>query len=389
MKKRRTARLAGGAKVVEAYDPDGDEWRPLGTLRAEKSFAIFRPENEHYFNNAREISRELCRENPFAVNALENRVNFAVGFGHKYQTASRVAGDEDLAKRTQDVLVDFIFENDWFRRQQEILRRYDRDGEAFLRFFCDGRGKTIVRFVEPEEIFAPPGALGAEARFGVLTSSLDAETVQGYYVGGKLIAAEKIQHRKANVDSTVRRGLPLLHPVRENLRRAQKLLRNMSVVAEIQSSIAMIRKHSGASPESIRRFVRERTRGAEGDGVERFRPGTIVDANAGVEYEFPIAAVDAGRYVQILQAELRAVAARLTLPEYMLTADASNANYSSTAVAEGPATRCFERLQHELIRDDMKVMRRVVRDAIARGELPEDVASRVSIRAIPPSLAAR
>ena len=39
----------------------------------------------------------------------------------------------------------------------------------------------------------------------------------------------------------------------------------------------------------------------------------------------------------MLQAELRAIAARLVMPEFMLTSDASNANYASTMVAEGPA----------------------------------------------------
>ena len=60
---------------------------------------------------------------------------------------------------------------------------------------------------------------------------------------------------------------------------------------------------------------------------------------AGTDYEFPAAAIDAGRYVAVLQAELRAIAARLVMPEFMLTSDASNANYSSTMVAEGPAVQ--------------------------------------------------
>ncbi|MBQ1278417.1 MAG: phage portal protein, partial [Thermoguttaceae bacterium] len=176
----------------------------------------------------------------------------------------------------------------------------------------------------------------------------------------------------------------------ENLRRAEKLLRNMSVVAEIQSSIALIRKHANGSQETIRRFVRDKAQSANDlPPRERFRPGTIVDATAGVDYEFPIAGIDATRYVQILQAELRAIAARLTIPEFMLSSDASNANYSSTSVAEGPAVRNFERMQHELIKEDMKIVWRVVEDAVLRGDLPDDVGRRVSIQAIPPSLAVR
>ena len=73
----------------------------------------------------------------------------------------------------------------------------------------------------------------------------------------------------------------------------------------------------------------------------------------------------------------------------MLSSDASNANYSSTSVAEGPAVRNFERMQHELIKEDMKIVWRVVEDAVLRGDLPDDVGRRVSIQAIPPSLAVR
>ncbi len=355
------------------------------------SYSLAGSTDSEMFNEAaRRISRDLCLNNPFAINALENRINYVVGFGHKYQATARDESDAELARKTQDVVVDFIVENDWFKRQQEILRRYDRDGEVFLRLFRDENGKTVVRFVEPEQVKTPQGHNGRRARCGIVADKRDAERILGYWIDGSFVEAAKIQHRKANVDATAKRGVPLLYPVRENLRRAEKLLRNMSVVAEIQSSIALIRKHANGTQESVRRFVRDKSR--EGDALpprERFQPGTIVDATAGIDYEFPIAGIDATRYVQILQAELRAIAARLTLPEFMLSSDASNANYASTSVAEGPAVRNFERMQHELVKEDMKIVWRVVEDAVRRGELPEDVGKRVSIQAIPPSLATR
>src|SRR4029434_6567283 len=89
---------------------------------------------------------------------------------------------------------------------------------------------------------------------------------------------------------------------------------------------------------------------------KRYAPGTILDAHADVEYDFPAAPLDAAAYVAVLQAELRAIASRLVMPEFMLTSDASNANYSSTLVAEGPAMRMFARLQAEQVCDDLHVM---------------------------------
>jgi len=103
----------------------------------------------------------------------------------------------------------------------------------------------------------------------------------------------------------------------------------------------------------------------------------------------PAAAIDASRYVGVLQAELRAIASRLVMPEFMLTSDASNANYASTMVAEGPAVKMFQRLQQETIEDDLEVMRRVLSAAADAGHLPRDVLGLVELQAVPPSLAVR
>ena len=106
-------------------------------------------------------------------------------------------------------------------------------------------------------------------------------------------------------------------------------------------------------------------------------------------YQFPAAGIDASRYVTILQAELRAVASRLSMPEFMLTSDASNANYASTMVAEGPAVKIFDRLQHELIEEDLALLGRVLGHAVSAGRLPNGALSTVDIQGIPPTLAVR
>jgi capsid protein len=256
---------------------------------------------------------------------------------------------------------------------------------------------TRLRFVEPDQVATPADRAGdPSAGFGVQTDPSDVETVLGYWIDGRWIDAEAIQHRKANVDANVKRGLPLFYPVRKNLRRAEKLLRNMSVVSEIQSAIAIIRKHSVATNAGLEQFVANQadlsvTSQATGrtSHFRRFAPGTILDALSGTEYEFPAAGIDAGRYVAVLQAELRAIASRLVMPEFMLSSDASNANYSSTMVAEGPAVKMFERLQYEMLEDDLDVMRRVVFHAVEAGRLPAEAITDVDIRGIPPTLAVR
>jgi hypothetical protein len=299
--------------------------------------------------------------------------------------------------QVQKLLDRFEQENRWQLRQQEIVRRIDRDGEAFLRYFIARDGMTRVRFIEPEQVTTPAElATDPSASFGIQTDADDVETVHGYYVDGEFVDSSEVQHRRANVDFNVKRGLPLYTPVRKNLRRAERLLRNMSIVAEIQSAIALIRKHRGTSRSGIEQFVAADAELTVTDGASgrtrhfsQYGPGTILDAPAGLEYDFPARGLDASSFVRVLQAELRAIAARLVMPEFMFTSDASNANYASTMVAEGPAMKMFERLQASMIDQDRAVMWRVIDHAIRSGALPPGVRELVDIQIIPPSLHVR
>ena len=341
--------------------------------------------------------RQLANSNEFALNALENRVNYVIGQGHRYQVVAKEPADATLALKVQNVLDNFCEENDWTRRQREIMRRRDRDGEVFCRLFPSRKGILQIRFVEPEQVFTPPRYFNEPSMsFGIQTEPHDTESVLGYWIDGTWVDGDSVQHRRANVDSNVKRGFPLLTPVRKNLRRAEKLLRNMSVVAEIQSAIALIRRHQTTEREAIRQFVQnqatKQVTDAETGQVQTFRhfsPGTIIDSGSNTEYQFPASAIDASKYILVLQAELRAIASRLVMPEFMLTSDASNANYASTMIAEGPAVRMFERLQHEIIGEDRQLFKSVIREAIYQNLLPEKTLQKVSIHAIPPMLAAR
>ena len=385
---------------AEAYlGVDGSRWPQAGGQAAQIGAVGLAFSSEPQLHEIRADCRSLAVNNEFALNAHENRINYVVGNGHSYRVTVKLGqlASDELIREAQTVLNDFLKSNKWHKRQQEIVRRRDRDGEAFLRFFVDSDGTTRLRFVEPAQVFTPvERANDPAASFGIQTDPKDVETVLGYYIDNQLVDASQVQHRKANVDANVKRGLPLFYPVRKNLRRAEKLLRNMSVVAEIQSAIAIIRKHGSGTRSSIEQFV-----GDEADAsvtsqstgrtshFRRYAPGTILDAFAGTDYEFPAAAIDASRFVVVLQAELRAIAARLVMPEFMLTSDASNANYASTMVAEGPAVRMFQRLQHDMIEEDLEVMWRVLAMAAETGQLPPEALDRLTIQAIPPMLAVR
>ena len=384
----------------DAYcDPDGGWWMPVGSASGGSRRPGDGPFTEQSLAELRNQCRRLAATNEFAMNGHENRISYIVGPGHSYRAGVCKGMDApaDVAMQVQKLLDEFEQENRWQLRQQEIVRRIDRDGETFMRFFVDHAGMTRIRFIEPDQVVTPTELAGdASASFGIQTDPHDVETVVGYYVDGEFVDAGEVQHRRANVDFNVKRGLPLYTPVRKNLRRAEKLLRNMSIVAEIQSAIALIRKHRGASRSGIEQFVAgdaDVTSTSALSGRMRhfsqYGPGTILDAPAGLEYDFPARGLDASSFVAVLQAELRAIAARLVMPEFMFTSDASNANYSSTMVAEGPAMKMFERLQASMIEQDRAVMWRVVDNAVRAGRLPHDVHNQVDIQIIPPSLHVR
>jgi len=382
-------------------EDDLPTWIPLGLAIGQEGSLPYRTEAELAL--IRQESRWLAASHPFALSAMENRISYVVGSGHQYKVRPRPAAqiDQTTIEKIEAELLDFQERHEWGLRQQEIQRRMDRDGEVFLRLF-DADGRLTVRLIEPEQVRQPLGR--QEALFGIEVDPLDAETVRAYWVqvdprqldSFQRIPAEQVQHRKANVDRTAPRGLPLLWSMRHNLRRAWKLLRNMSTVASIQAAIAIVRRHTGATAGSIQQYVTrlatlQQTDSATGQTktYQQFPPGAIVDTPPGVEYTFPASGIDVAKYVEALQAELRAIAARLAMPEFMLSADASNANYASTMVAEGPAVKMFERLQAEMIWYDIQIMRRALEVAERAGRLPDGVSRLVEIDAEAPIVLSR
>jgi capsid protein len=364
----------------------------------------------------RDFSRWLAAFNPFALNALENRVSYVVGKGFGYRAVpakGQEASDWRLCRQAQAVLDDFLERTDWGELEQEVMRRADRDGEAFLRFFPTGDGLCTVRTVEPEHVRSP-GDQSAHLSFGVETPQHDVQDALAYWVVEEpslswtpsRVPADEVVHVRFNVDRTAKRGYPTLIPVRRNLLRADKLLQNMSTLAQVQATFALIRKHKQFSASAVQTWQQGQADLSVSDPVSgnnrflrRYLPGTILDVPEQTDYEFPAAKVPADSLVAVLQAELRAVAARLVLPEYMLTSNAENANYASTLVAEAPAVKHFERLQRQLARSfgdgryggpgRCGAFWRVLECAVRWGKLPREVLRRVSLHVEPPSPVAR
>ncbi len=370
--------------------------------------------NEIELRQIRARTRVFGQTNPYAIGAARNRMAYVVGSGHTYKVLPRhgPGADEKTLGDCRKVLDDFRKRNKWSARQKETIRRLDRDGERFLRLFVDEeKGQLNVRFVEPLEIQNPPDKTSADGvYFGIEFKRVEAgpenpvydiEAPLNYFLVNigtlgeviglrETVPAGQMQHLKANVDMTWPRGLPTFWAMMTHLNNAVQTLKATGKIVEFRARIGMIRRHINAARATLEQFkAREKEeRPSRTPTAGQYPYAAIIDTSDATEYQFPSGTVPVDGNVAAIQAELRACAAALTMPEYMLTGDASNANYSSTMVAEGPAVKTFEEMQADLIEADVEIMERQLQVAAKAGWIAEatedDILDMVKVEAEPP-----
>lgn len=170
------------------------------------------------------------------------------------------------------------------------------------------------------------------------------------------LPASRVEHVKRNVPRLARVGYSDFKIVQTELESSAKLRRNTSEGAAILAAIVMIRQHAeGVSKNSIERMVSENATSSyqrnntENSGRvynQQTRPGTVKDIPHGMTaMTGPLGTLNQPIYVEVEQHVLRIAGATWSMPEYMSTGDASNANYASTLVAESPFVKYCEQEQ--------------------------------------------
>lgn len=361
----------------------------------------------------RDRSRQIARNNEFAISAINAHRNYVVGTGFTYTVQARYDGANlDLIKKTQD-LVDLLVEHNRMPEiESEIIYRLHADGEAFLRFFAGSDGLLRIRFIEPELIRPPADDTTPNNSFGIKCDDDDIHDITGYWVIERpwfdltptLVPADQILHLKINSESNSKRGLPTIYAVESNLRAAEDVLQSMIALAKARSKIAVIRKVNDSPPDAVAELARTATDFTISDPIQNRNTnishmgyGSILTTTGNVGYEFPSLNVGSGDLVETLNANLRAIASRFGITETMMSADASNNNYASALVAEAPAVKTFERMQRMLgqaigerrTRPERSLVWNQITHAVNMGMLPRDVFEQVTIRAKGPSLVSR
>lgn len=334
-------------------------------------------ETEQELAGIRRRARWISNIDAIACGLIETLTNYTVGKGATYIAKARP--HREVSKPVLDAIQDIIdetIENNRFCNDldRELVQRAEVDGEYFLGVF-EHDARAILRTIEPEQITEPQSPrpiedhLGCDHfascwKFGVHTPASDVQMPLGYYVNWSnsgsdwdYIAAHDLLHVKRNVWRNVKRGLSSFHAVDRWLDRSAKLLKNTAEGAAIQSAIAYIRETAagvtGAQASTLATQRRDATHktprspsGFRETAVTRIEGPSVVTVPAGQQYKSgPLGSERAPNFMAVVQGVLRFAGARWSMPEFMISGDASNANYASTLVAESPFVKATESRQ--------------------------------------------
>lgn len=349
----------------------------------------------------RDRARKVVRDNPHGCNILRLLEAYVTGPGlqltHRYRADANRRSPRGL--RIADRLwQDFLDANVRHYSFREHARRTWRDGECFLRRFNQPQWPPQIRFVDPELIAATADEPESQ---GILTHIDDVEDPIVYLKGSpqdptfvERIPAEEMLHTRTRTDANEKRGVSIFAPLLNALECYEKWMETELLARKLQSSIVLWRKVQG-SPQ-MADMLADRSAGASGPAGlsgegrrERLTPGTILTTNHGTEIQFLQPNTNFGDAVPLGRMLLLGIAAGAGVPEFMLTADASNGNFASTMVAEGPAVKFFQSEQDFFAGEFQRLWRWIMQEAVVLGLLPESFFQQIEARWTFPQLVNR
>jgi hypothetical protein len=319
-------------------------------------------------------SHNLITLTPMHAGVLDALSNYVLGSGFTFTARGAEEAPRGLTPAVQSTIDRFLDENDFYGSfDREAHNRSREDGEAFVLLAPAQGGRIRARFLECEQITQPadPRPLedwlgcGSEFpscwKFGVHTAERETDRTLGYHViydGTGLdwdyVPAARMEHLKRNVTANAKRGVSDFFPVLGDLEREAKIRRNTAEGAALQAAIAWIMETppgtlqaeagSTGSTDIYTRYPKPLADGGTKlQDVNRYPPGTVLKPSAGLVYKpGPMGSERNPNFVLVAQYVLRSIAVRWNMPEYLISSDASNANYASALVAESPFVKARE-----------------------------------------------
>lgn len=332
-------------------------------------------ETEIDLSRQRALSRNLSAITPIKEAAFEQLKRHTFGEGITVKVSAR-KGQEvpaGVVERVQRLVDEFLDTNDVINGLDvELHDRSREDGEA-LGWLQWKRGKSRLTIPEPDQLTQPAesGALsdwlnshlGIDCSafvpswsFGVLTDQADCSTPLAYYFahdsGGRdwdIVPASEVVHIKRNVPRKAKRGVGDMITGVGDLAKEAKLATNMVTGAALQAAIAWIEELAPGTTQSQADGIgktdllgQKPTNIGNGGGwrptkAQHYGAGSIIRPSAGRKYQpGPMGAERNSNFELAAKYILRRCGIRWSMPEYMISGDASNGNYASLLVAESP-----------------------------------------------------
>lgn len=355
----------------------------------------------------RNSSRWLADENMYTCGMLGVLESYVVGTGFSYRVVAkeRKTVDQSWLLKGQDVIDEFLDRSVWWDWERELFRREHRDGDELRRYFVGSDNRLVFRPVEPEHLVDPPGIKhdDPEWSMGVRRKADDPYTILGYWIAydgnpahGVEVPASEIDHRKANVDKCIPRGLSDFFVVKDIAVDLLKLITNVNRGAQVLAAIAWIESQAPgvlkSEVEAMAGLEAEYTQTnpltSQTDYYQRLKPGSKIRTNAGKTYNAAPLAQNTMNFVEIVRLCRQALGARWSASE-ILTGDASNANYASSIVAESPFVHRATTEQYSQAQSHRMTMFRALRLAEAAGKLPSGFCDNVDVQVEPPAITGR
>jgi hypothetical protein len=341
-----------------------------------------------------------------ASGALDALANYTFSGGFSFEAAPEDENNAQaiqLVAAVQKVIDRFVDENDFAGViDREIDRRAREDGEclvAFDEYEIAENGKIVLEFLEPDQLTQPLNNAQLEEwieyqypscfwpgpncwKFGVQTPEGKTWKPLGYHIvrDGKgadwdYYPAYRVEHIKRNVTRNAKRGVSDFLELAEYFCDEAKLNKNMRRGAALQSAIAWILQGAQGTTQSQLSSVGGESRRISNlpsplgpnatttiRNASNYPPGSILKVPFGQEYlAGPMGAERNQGFELVGQYVLRAIGVRWNMPEYIISGDASNANYSSTLVSGSPFSEARKADQQFYKRHFLSLIWKVIR----------------------------
>ena len=215
------------------------------------------------------------------------------------------------------------------------------------------------------------------------------------------LTVDRCHHMKRNTPINARRGVSDYMAVLQDIELETKLRKNTGEGAAIQAAIAYIKEHPpGVSQSSIESlnatlesgsYQSQTESGSREVSTRKFNSGTILDVGQAKYSAGPMG--NQNVFIEVASYLMRSIGVRWNMPEYMISADASNANYASTLVSESPFVKARERDQRYYKGQFKRLIWKAVRIAWEARQIGgigwEELQKQVSLEVEAPDVASR